>query len=84
MISKIEEIKMSRPRKIRILLASVFALVVGITLYFQYQSHQEQFQLKTSFEEKDGILSVKNEILNIAEFAGLPIIEISVDRKSVV
>jgi len=40
---------MSRPRKIRILLASVLALVVGINLY----SHQERFQLKTSFEEKD-------------------------------
>lgn len=46
---------MSRPRKIRILLASVLALVFGITLYFQYQSHQERFQLKTSFEEKDSI-----------------------------
>ena len=46
---------MSRPRKIRILLASVLALVVGINLYFQYQSHQERFQLKTSFEEKDTI-----------------------------
>lgn len=46
---------MSRCRKIRILLASVLALVVGITLYFQYQSHQERFQLKTSFEEKDNI-----------------------------
>ena len=40
---------MSRPRKIRILLASVLALVVGINLY----SHQERLQLKTSFEEKD-------------------------------
>lgn len=46
---------MSRPRKIRILLASVLALVVGITLYSQYQSHQERFQLKASFEEKDNI-----------------------------
>lgn len=44
---------MSRPRKIRILLASVLALVVGITLYSQYQSHQERFQLKASFEERD-------------------------------
>ena len=55
MISKIEEISMSRPRKIRILLASVLALVVGITLYSQYQSHQERFQLKASFEEQDNI-----------------------------
>ena len=47
---------MSRPRKIRILLASVLALVVGINLYFQYQSHQERFQLKTSFEEQDNIV----------------------------
>ena len=46
---------MSRPRKIQILLASVLALVVGINLYFQYQNHQERFQLKTSFEEKDNI-----------------------------
>ena len=51
---------MSRPRKIRILLASVLALVVGITLYFQYQSHQERFQLKTSFEEKDTIAVLKH------------------------
>ena len=46
---------MSRYRKIRILLASVLALVVGINLYFQYQSHQERFQLKASFEEQDNI-----------------------------
>lgn len=46
---------MSRPRKIRILLASVIALVLGINLYFQYQNHQERFQLKASFEEKDNI-----------------------------
>ena len=51
---------MSRPRKIRILLASVLALVVGINLYFQYQSHQERFQLKTSFEEKDTIAVLKH------------------------
>ena len=47
---------MSRPRKIRILLASVLALVVGITLYFQYQSHQEHMQLKAFFEERDNIV----------------------------
>ena len=47
---------MSRPRKIRILLASVLALVVGINLY----SHQERFQLKTSFEEKDTIAVLKH------------------------
>ena len=46
---------MSRPRKIRILLDSVLVLVVGINLYFQYQSHQERFQLKASFEEQDNI-----------------------------
>ena len=46
---------MSRPRKIRILLASVLALVVGITLYFQYQNHQEHMQLKAFFEERDNI-----------------------------
>ena len=37
---------MSKCRKIRILLASVLALVVGITLYFQYQNYQEHMQLK--------------------------------------
>ena len=42
------------------MLASVLALVVGITLYFQYQSHQERFQLKTSFEEKDTIAVLKH------------------------
>ena len=47
---------MSRPRKIRILLASVLALVVGINLY----SHQERFQLKTSFEEQDTIAVLKH------------------------
>ena len=47
---------MSRCRKIRILLASVLALVVGINLYFQYQNHQEYMQLKTSFEERDNIV----------------------------
>ncbi|WP_139690213.1 thiol-disulfide isomerase [Streptococcus oralis] len=46
---------MSRPRKIRILLASALALVVGITLYFQYQNHQEHMQLKAFFEERDNI-----------------------------
>lgn len=42
------------------MLASVLALVVGITLYFQYQSYQERFQLKTSFEEKDTIAVLKH------------------------
>ena len=51
---------MSRCRKIQTLLASVLALVVAITLYFQYQSHQERFQLKTSFEEKDTIAVLKH------------------------
>lgn len=46
---------MSRCRKIRILLVSVLALVVSINLYFQYQNHQERFQLKVSFEEQDNI-----------------------------
>ena len=46
---------MSGLKKIRIVIASVIALVVGINLYFQYQNHQERFQLKTSFEEKDNI-----------------------------
>ena len=59
---------MSRPRKIRILLASVLALVVGITLYFQYLSHQERFQLKTSFEEKDTI-AVLQRLMDSGKYA---------------
>ena len=59
---------MSRPRKIRILLASVLALVVGITLYFQYQSHQERFQLKTTFEEKDNI-AVLQHLMDSGKYA---------------
>ena len=59
---------MSRPRKIRILLASVLALVVGITLYFQYQSHQERFQLKASFEEQDNI-AVLQHLMDSGKYA---------------
>ena len=46
---------MSRCRKIRILLASVIALATGLNLYFQYQNHQENMQLKASFEERNNI-----------------------------
>ena len=59
---------MSRPRKIRILLASVIALVVGINLYFQYQNHQERFQLKASFEEKDNI-TVLQHLMDSGKYA---------------
>ena len=59
---------MSRPRKIRILLASVLALVVGINLYSQYQNHQERFQLKTSFEEKDTI-AVLQHLMDSGKYA---------------
>ena len=59
---------MSRPRKIRILLASALALVVGINLYSQYQSHQERFQLKTSFEEKDTI-AVLQRLMDSGKYA---------------
>ena len=59
---------MSRPRKIRILLASVLALVVGITLYSQYQSHQERFQLKASFEEQDNI-AVLQHLMDSGKYA---------------
>ncbi len=59
---------MSRLSKIRILLASVLALVVGITLYFQYQSYQERFQLKTSFEEKDTI-AVLQRLMDSGKYA---------------
>lgn len=59
---------MSRPRKIRILLAAVLALVVGITLYSQYQSHQERFQLKTSFEERDNT-AVLQHLMDSGKYA---------------
>ena len=59
---------MSRPRKIRILLASVLALVVGINLYFLYQNHQEQFQLKASFEEQDNI-AVLQHLMDSEKYA---------------
>lgn len=59
---------MSRCRKIRILLASVLALVVGITLYFQYQSHQERFQLKASLEEQDNI-AVLQHLMDSGKYA---------------
>ena len=59
---------MSRRRKIRILLASVLALVVGINLYFQYQSHQERFQLKASFEEQDNI-AVLQHLMDSGKYA---------------
>lgn len=59
---------MSRPRKIRILLASVLALVVGLNLYFQYQSHQERFQLKASFEKKDNI-AVLQRLMDSGKYA---------------
>ena len=47
---------MSGHKKILIVIASVIVLVTGLTLYFQYQSHQEYLQLKTSFEERDNIV----------------------------
>ena len=59
---------MSRCRKTRILLASVLALVVGINLYFQYQSHQERFQLKASFEEQDNI-AVLQHLMDSGKYA---------------
>lgn len=59
---------MSRCRKIRILLASVLALVVGINLYFQYQSHQERFQLKASLEEQDNI-AVLQHLMDSGKYA---------------
>ena len=59
---------MSRPRKIRILLAAVLALVVGITLYSQYQNHQEHMQLKASFEERDNI-AVLQHLMDSGKYA---------------
>ena len=50
------------------MLASVLALVVGITLYFQYQSHQEHMQLKTSFEEQDNI-AVLQHLMDSGKYA---------------
>lgn len=59
---------MSRCRKIRILLASVLALVVGINLYFLYQNYQEHMQLKTSFEEQDNI-AVLQHLMDSGKYA---------------
>ena len=59
---------MSRCRKIRILLVSVLALVVGINLYFQYQSHQERFQLKASFDEQDN-MAVLQHLMDSGKYA---------------
>ena len=50
------------------MLASVLALVVGITLYSQYQSHQEWFQLKTSLEEQDNI-AVLQHLMDSGKYA---------------
>ena len=47
--------KMSRLKKILIVIGSVIALATGLNLYFQYQNHQEHMQLKTSFKERDNI-----------------------------
>ena len=51
---------MSRLRKIRIVIGSVIALATGLSLYFQYQNHQEHMQLKASFEEQDTIAVLKH------------------------
>ena len=50
------------------MLASVLALVVGINLYFQYQSHQERFQLKASLEEQDNI-AVLQHLMDSGKYA---------------
>ena len=50
------------------MLASVLALVVGINLYFQYQNHQERFQLKVSFEEQDNI-AVLQHLMDSGKYA---------------
>ena len=59
---------MSRPRKILIVIASVIALATGLNLYFQYQNHQERFQLKTSFEEQDNI-AVLQHLMDSGKYA---------------
>ena len=59
---------MSRCRKIRILLVSVLALVVGINLYSQYQSHQERIQLKASFDEQDN-MAVLQHLMDSGKYA---------------
>ena len=47
--------EMLRPKNILILICSVVFLVVGIKLYFNYQSQQEFLQLKESFKQDDKI-----------------------------
>ena len=47
--------EMLRPKNILILICSVVFLVVGIELYFNYQSQQEFLQLKESFKQDDKI-----------------------------
>ncbi len=49
-----------RPRKIRILLAAVLALVVVITLYSRYIKATRMVPIKTSFERKGHNLDLKN------------------------
>lgn len=63
-----EEINMSRLRKIRIVIGSVIALATGLSLYFQYQNHQERFQLKVSFEEQDNI-AVLQHLMDSGKYA---------------
>ena len=46
---------MLRPKNILIFICSVAFLVVGIKLYFNYQSQQEFLQLKESFKHDDKI-----------------------------
>lgn len=59
---------MSRLRKIRIVIGSVIALATGLSLYFQYQNHQERFQLKVSFEEQDNI-AVLQHLMDSGKYA---------------
>ena len=50
------------------MIGSVIALATGLNLYFQYQSHQEQFQLKASFEEQDNI-AVLQHLMDSGKYA---------------
>ena len=59
---------MSGLKKILIVIASVIVLVTGLTLYFQYQSHQERFQIKTSFEEQNNI-AVLQHLMDSGKYA---------------
>ena len=51
---------MLRFKNMLIFICSVASLVVGIKLYFNYQSQQEFFQVKESFKQDDKIVVLEH------------------------